>query len=948
MSVAVEPPPSLMDDLERDEVGLLRAVDRVLPDRDAELLIVLDQLEEAFTMIDDDLERTRFLSSLRAAALDPDSRVRIVATLRADFYDAPLSVAGFGDLLAARTEAITPMSPEELERAIVAPADQAGLVVEPRLLAEMIAEVADRPGALPLLQYALTELAERADGRTLTLDAYRRIGRVSGALARRAEQLFEPMNEGGRDACRQLFLRLVTLGEGTEDTRRRVRRSEVATLADPRAMDAVIETFGRHRLLSFDRDPDTREPTVEIAHEALLREWARLREWIGEAREGLRQRAKISSATAEWLETDRSIEYLLSGVRLAQAEETREGARVRLTDDEREFLDASVAHRDAGVAAERTRHERELSLERRARTRLRGLVAVLAAALVLAASLTIVSVNRSREAERQRAESAIAGLTGDSLSNLNTDPELSVLLALHAIHLSDSLNVSVPAQTVEALHWAMQQDAIEYPVSEGSPAIAAGPLGVRGIFDLPLPELVAAAQGGVTRSLTPPECERFLGSAMCPTLPSTFPVSLEADSVGTAPTPDEQPLLGTQVTVYGGEDLTRQESLRNEFGGLTEDTGIGIRLVGNPAFHDYVAQSVDAGDPPDIAIIGQPGVIRDFARNDHLIDLGAFMDIEALREDQSPYLVSLGTVGGDGSWPALSGTTYGAFVGLNLKSMIWYPIPELRAEGYRIPRTWDELVTLSDQLVEDGRTPWCMGWTAEASTADGWPGTDWVEHLLLKEAGAELYDQWAFHRIPFDSPPVRRAFERLGQILFSDGYVAEGAVQQPWYRAQRPMLRTPPGCWLHHFPSFADQAIPEGSVRHTTGIFPFPSVGTPTPAVVGGGDMIAVFSDRPEVREVVRSLLGPSYGTTLTGSTPFISANRRFNVALYEPFERQQAELINAALAEDTFRFDASDLMPPEIGADLFWKAMMRYAREGPASLDAILAELDAAWPADT
>ena len=193
------------------------------------------------------------------------------------------------------------MSPAELERAIVAPADQAGLVVEPRLLAEMIADVADRPGALPLLQYALTELAERPDGRTLTLDAYRRIGRVSGALARRAEALFEPMNERARDACQQLFLRLVTLGEGTEDTRRRVRRSELATLADPETMDAVIETFGRHRLLSFDRDPDTSEPTVEIAHEALLREWARLRGWIDDAREALRQRARISSGTQEWI-----------------------------------------------------------------------------------------------------------------------------------------------------------------------------------------------------------------------------------------------------------------------------------------------------------------------------------------------------------------------------------------------------------------------------------------------------------------------------------------------------------------------------------------------------------------------------------------------------------------------------------------------------------------------
>ena len=325
LGIAVDPPPSLLEELERDELGLVRAVDRVLPDPNADLLIVLDQLEEVFTLVDDDAERSRFLDALRAAAEAPGSRVRLVATLRADFFDQPLSVRGFGDLLAEHTEAITPMSPEQLERAIAGPAEHVGLQVEPGLVAAMVTEVADRPGALPLLQYALTELAERAEGGALTLEDYRRIGGVSGALARRAEQLFEQSNETARDACRQLFLRLVALGEGTEDTRRRVRRSELQSLAgslsEARAMDGVIETFGRHRLLSFDRDADSREPTVEIAHEALLREWSRFRDWIEEAREGLRLTARISAATAEWRQADQTDEYLLTGTRLAQAEE---------------------------------------------------------------------------------------------------------------------------------------------------------------------------------------------------------------------------------------------------------------------------------------------------------------------------------------------------------------------------------------------------------------------------------------------------------------------------------------------------------------------------------------------------------------------------------------------------------------------------------------------------
>jgi DNA-binding SARP family transcriptional activator/ABC-type glycerol-3-phosphate transport system substrate-binding protein len=949
--IAVEPPPSLMDELERDELGLVRAVERVLPDPNAELLIVLDQFEEVFTIVADERERAHLLASIRAAVLEPESRVRIVTTLRADFYDAPLSVAGFGDLLAARTEAITPMSPEELERAIVAPADRAGLAIEPRLLAEMIADVADRPGALPLLQYALTELAERADERVLSLDAYRKIGRVSGALARRAEQLFEPMNVTGRDACRQLCLRLVTLGEGTEDTRRRVRRSELLPLADAKAMDAVIETFGRHRLLSFDRDPDTREPTVEIAHEALLREWARLRSWIDEARDALRQRATISSATNEWIQAERSFEYLMTGVRLAQAEEATQGDPIRLTDDEREFLDASLAHRDAGATAERMRHERELTLERRARTRLRGLVALLAVALVLAGGLTVITVERSREAEGERQASTIAGLTGGALSNLNVDPDLSLLLVLHAVNLSDTLDLPVPSETVEALHWAMQEAGVEYPAEDAPTALVAGPLGIRGVFDLPLSKLANAARAEVGRSLSPDECERYFGTTTCPSLPSAFAPNIDAEEIEATPTFGADPLFGTQVTVFTRVDAERFAALRTEFASFTAKTGIEVRLVGSELNEeeavDYVADSLAAGDPPDIAALPHPAAVRDLARQGGLIDLGTYLDIDELKQDQSPYLVSLGTLGEDGSWPASTGTTLGAFSDLNLKSVIWYPVPELQADGYQIPRTWDQLIALSDALVRDGHTPWCIGW--ESGEADGWPGTDWIELLLLNGPGREVYDRWATHEIPFDTPPVRQAFERLGQILFTEGYTADGAVEDSFVQAQRPMVKKqPPGCWLYQFPSFAASLVPPASVGESTSIFPFPSVGADSSGVVGGGNMIGAFSDRPEVRELVRYILGPSYGEAfLESEAGLISANRRFDLANYEPFERRQAKFIYAALADDAFRFDASDLMPPPVGNDLFWDAMMRYATEGPESLDAILSELDAAWPDD-
>ena len=947
LGVAVEPPPSLMEVLERDELGLLRAVDRVLPDPDAELLIVLDQFEEVFTLVDDEHERSHLLASLRAAAFEPGSRVRVVMTLRADFYDVPLSVPNFGDLLASRTEAITPMHSEELERAIVAPADRAGLVVEPRLLAEMITEVADRPGALPLLQYALTELAEGAKDDVLSLDSYRRIGRVSGALARRAEQLFQSMNETGHDACRQLFLRLVALGEGTEDTRRRVRRSEVLTLADARAMDGIIETYGRHRLLSFDRDPDTREPTVEIAHEALLREWSRVRAWIEASRDDLRLHARISSATDDWDAAGRDADYLLTGIRLAQAEESTRDDSIRLTGTERAYLDASLARRDAEVAAERDRHDREIRLERRARTRLRGLVAALAAGLLLAASLTAIAVNRSREAERRSDEAAVLGLTGASLSHLQTDPDNSLQLALQAVRLSADLGEPVPAATVKALHWAIQEEGIAYPIGDGRIATLASPLGYRGLYEMRIDALANLALAHVRHPIPSDDCKRFFGGALCPPLPERFGSELTAEPLGDAPAAlAAGPLAGTRVTVHGVDDPGLDAEL-SEFSNRTD-----IRIQATSTSSGRLDE--DLVDPPDILVLPTPGYLPEFAEDLHLMDLGAYLDVEQLRNDYSPYLLSLGTLGPDGEWPSPTGVLRGVMPGVSLKSLVWYPVHAFERAGYNIPKSWDDLMSLDARMVADGRTPWCMG--LASGEQSGWPATDWIENLLVADLGPAAYDRWISHDLSFEHVAVRRAFERFGDIVFTDGNLSRGprgAVDTDIFDAPLPLVQSdPPKCWLYHYPSFfgfpAKFDEPSAAGGGEIGAFRFPVPNARyANTMIGGGPLVVPLADRPEVREVMKHIVDPGFGRTwwFTAGDGTLSANRRFDDSLYRPFWRDQAALLDGALAADTFRYDGSDLMPPPIGDGLFWDAMLRYLDEGQRSLDAILAELDAAWP---
>ncbi len=232
LRVAVNPPASLREQLLADERGLLRAVKRVLPDDPAAwLLLVIDQFEEVFTLVADEALRADFLDSLAVAVAEPRSPLRVVVTLRADFYDRPLVYASYARLLGERTEVVGPLAPAELHEAIAGPAARAGLALEPGLAPTIIQDVGEQPGTLPLLQYALTELFERRAGRQLTLAAYRASGGVLGALGRRAEAIYSGLPAPEQETARQLFLRLVTLGEGTEDTRRRAHLAELTSLA---------------------------------------------------------------------------------------------------------------------------------------------------------------------------------------------------------------------------------------------------------------------------------------------------------------------------------------------------------------------------------------------------------------------------------------------------------------------------------------------------------------------------------------------------------------------------------------------------------------------------------------------------------------------------------------------------------------------------------------------
>ncbi|MGI9624381.1 MAG: protein kinase domain-containing protein, partial [Acidimicrobiales bacterium] len=267
LRVAVNPPASLLQQLREDDRGVLRTIRRVLPGDEKVVLVVVDQFEELFTLCDDEATRTAFLAGLTVAVADSESPLRLAITLRADFYDQPLRYDGFAAILKEHGVTITPLSPQELEQAITSPAAMVGVGLETTLVSEIISDLASQPGGLPLMQYALTEVFERRTNGMMTVEAYRSIGGLTGALAGRAEEIFADADPEGQASIRRLFGRLVTLGEGTEDTRRRVLNSEI--VHDSNSQTCIL-AYGDARLLTFDHDSSTREPTIEVAHEALI------------------------------------------------------------------------------------------------------------------------------------------------------------------------------------------------------------------------------------------------------------------------------------------------------------------------------------------------------------------------------------------------------------------------------------------------------------------------------------------------------------------------------------------------------------------------------------------------------------------------------------------------------------------------------------------------------
>jgi len=411
------------------------------------LVLVVDQFEEVFTTCQDDDERTRFVDELVYASGDPDRGV-VVIGLRGDYYGHCGAYPELARLLAANQVLVGPMSGDELRRAIELPARRTGTRVESTLAETLVLEIGDEPGGLPLLSTALVELwVARTDG-WLRAEAHSRLGGVRGAVSRLAESSFENLSDGQRAAARRLFLRLVTSGEEASVARRRVPRSEL-DLEEDAVLASVVERLTQDRLLT------AREGTIEVAHEALLREWPRLQEWLTEDAQGRELREHLTQSAKRWDGTGRDTAELYRGARLSATIDWASTRSQELNELERGF-----------IAESRAESERDLSRQRQANRRLKGLLAAAGALLVLAViagALTLVS----RGNAKRSATAAVAQRLG-AQALVAKDIDLSLLLARQGVALDDS------QQTLANLESALVRSPAAIRVSRPLPGRLVG------------------------------------------------------------------------------------------------------------------------------------------------------------------------------------------------------------------------------------------------------------------------------------------------------------------------------------------------------------------------------------------------------------------------------------------------------------------------------------------
>ncbi len=396
-----------------------------------------------------------------------------------------------------------------------------------------------------------------------------------------------------------------------------------------------------------------------------------------------------------------------------------------------------------------------------------------------------------------------------------------------------------------------------------------------------------------------------------------------------------------QITVFGPWLGPDQENVEKVLAAFAEASGHDVRYTGSDSFEQQILIDAEAGSAPNVSVFPQPGLASDMASRGFLTPLRDGTD-DWLRENYAAgqSWVDLGTYANEDGEDGL----YGFFYKVDVKSLVWYIPENFEDAGYEVPETMEELKALTDQIVADGETPWCIGLGSGGAT--GWPATDWVEDMMLRTQPPEVYDAWVSNEMPFDAPEVVAAIEEFGAFARNDDYVAggAGAVATTDFRdSPKGMFASPPQCYMHRQASFIPAFFPEGTeVGEDVDFFYFPAyaekdLGSP---VLGAGTLWAITNENEAAHELIAFLQTPEAHEIWMGLGGFLTPHTGVDLGAFsDPTLGKMNEIL---LGATTFRFDASDLMPGGVGAGSFWTGMVDYA--GGKDAGEVASAIQSSW----
>ena len=382
------------------------------------------------------------------------------------------------------------------------------------------------------------------------------------------------------------------------------------------------------------------------------------------------------------------------------------------------------------------------------------------------------------------------------------------------------------------------------------------------------------------------------------------------------------------AVVWSGQELQAFQDVIAQF-----EKESGIQVTIEPVGRDlptYLMVHFKSGSSPDVAAMPNPGQMKQFAEQNALVPLENIVNLK----EQPKGFVDLATV---------DGHVYGIFMDADVKSLVWYDPTVFAAKGYKVPQTWDELMALTQQIARSGGTPWSIG--LESGAASGWPGTDWIEDLMLRISGPQAYDQWVQHKISWLNPAVKAAWEAFGEIALNPKYVyggTAGELSTNFGDAANPLFTNPPGAYMLKQATFMQSFIQKVNPNLKPGvdydIFPFPAMGPGLPLPIeGSGDLMSVFNNTPAAQALIEYLASAEAQTIFAKKLGKLAINNTVNPDIYtNPITKKAFEILSKA---QVFRFDGSDMMPAEVGAGTFWTGVLDYINGTP--LDTVLTKIE-------